>query len=126
MESFRQKQMKFDELIQLEWENAAEYFRERDKKYGTAEWRVLVVVQPRQGDDASAPPQTAFAEHMESLDVILGILQLPQGTSRPGSCHIWLGLVKPLPNSSISGPEPAPAPDRSPLLKAKPVEPVSF
>jgi hypothetical protein len=28
MESFRQKQMKLDELTQLLWEDAADYFRE--------------------------------------------------------------------------------------------------
>jgi len=36
MERFRQKQMKFDELTQPGWEDAADYFRERDKKYGTS------------------------------------------------------------------------------------------
>jgi len=37
MENFRQKQMKPDELTQPGWEDAADYFCERDKKYGTAE-----------------------------------------------------------------------------------------
>jgi hypothetical protein len=36
MERFRQKQMKLDELTQPGWEDAADYFRERDKKYGTS------------------------------------------------------------------------------------------
>jgi hypothetical protein len=36
MERFRQKQMKLDELTQPGWEDAADYFRERDKRYGTA------------------------------------------------------------------------------------------
>jgi len=40
MESIRQKQMKLDELPQPEWEDTADYFRERDKKYGTAEFMV--------------------------------------------------------------------------------------
>jgi len=44
MERFRQKQMKFDELTQPGWEDAAYYFRERDKKYGTSEFRVPAVV----------------------------------------------------------------------------------
>jgi len=35
MERFRQMQMKFDKLTQPGWEDAADYFRERDKKYGT-------------------------------------------------------------------------------------------
>jgi hypothetical protein len=32
MQSFRQKQMKFDGLTQPGWEDTANYFRERDKK----------------------------------------------------------------------------------------------
>jgi hypothetical protein len=35
MARFRQKQINLDELTQPGWENAADYFRERDKKYGT-------------------------------------------------------------------------------------------
>jgi hypothetical protein len=35
MESFRQMQMKLDELTQPGWEDAADYFREHDTKYGT-------------------------------------------------------------------------------------------
>jgi hypothetical protein len=56
MESFRQKKMKLDELTQPGWEDAADYFRERDKKYGKAQLRVPVVVQPQTDDNASAPP----------------------------------------------------------------------
>jgi hypothetical protein len=126
MESFRQKQMKLDELTQPGWEDAADYFRERDKKYGTAELRLPVVVQPQTDDDASAPPPITFGEHMERLEIVPGISQMLQGTSRPGSSHIRLGSVKPQSNTSISGLEPAVELDTSPLLKAKPVEPVSF
>ena len=126
IESFRQKQMKLDELTQPGWEDAADYFRERDKKYGTAEFRVPVVVQPQTDDDASAPPATTFGELMERLDIVPGILQMPQGTSRPASSHIRLRSVKPQSNTTIYGLEPAAEPDTLPLLKAKPVEPVSF
>jgi len=126
MKSFRQKQMKLDELTQLGCEDAADYFREQDKKYGTAELRVPVIVQPQTDDGSSAPPPTTFGELMERLDIVPGISQMPQGTSRPGSGHIWLGSVKPQSNTSISGLQPAVEPDMSPLLKAKPVEPVSF
>jgi hypothetical protein len=34
MQRFRQKQIKFDQLTQPGWEDAADNFRERDKKYG--------------------------------------------------------------------------------------------
>jgi hypothetical protein len=126
MESFRQTQMKLDELTQPGWEDAADYFRERDKKYGTAELRVPVVVQPQTDDGASAPPPTTFGERIERLDIVPGISQMPQGTSRPENSHIRLGSVKPQSNTSISGLEPAVEPDTSPLLKAKPVEASSF
>jgi len=126
MKSFWQKQMKLDELTQPGWEDAADYFRERDKKYSTAELRVPVVIQPQTDDGASAPPPTTFGERMERLDIVPGISQMAQGTSRPGSSHIRLSSVKPQSNTSISGLEPAVEPDTSPLLKAKPVEPVSF
>jgi len=123
MKRFRQKQMKFDELTQPEWEDAADYFRERDKKYGISELRVPAVVQQRTNDDAPPHPATTFAELMESLDIVPGI---SEGTSRPGSSHITLGSVKPQSKSSIPSGEQAAEPDSSPLLKGKPVEPVSF
>jgi hypothetical protein len=88
--------------------------------------RVPAVVQPQTNDDAQAPPPTTFGELMESLDIVPGILQRPQGTSRQGSNHISLGSVKPQSKLSIPSGEPAVEPDSSTLLKAKPVEPVSF
>jgi hypothetical protein len=126
MERFRQKQMKIDELTQPGCEDAADYFRERDKKYGTTELRVPAFVQPQTMDDALAPPPATFGELMESLDIVPGILQRPQETSRPGSSHIRLGSVKPQTKTIIPSGEPAAEPDSSMLLKAKPLEPVSF
>jgi len=123
VETFRQKQMKFDKLTQPGWEDAADYFRERDKKYGTSELRVPAVVQPQTNDDAPLHPPTTFAELMESVDIVPGI---SQGTSRLGSSHIRLGFVQPQSKSSIPSSEPAAEAESSPLLKAKPVEPVSF
>jgi hypothetical protein len=121
MESFCQKQMKLDELTQPRREDAADYFRERDKKYGTSEFRVPAVVQQQTNQDAPAPPPTTFGELMESLDIVSGISQRPQGTSRPGSIHIRLGSVKPQSKSSIPSGEPVAEPDSSTLLNAKPV-----
>ena len=118
--------MKLDELTQPGWEDAADYFSERDKKYGTSELSVPAVVQPQTNDDAPASSPTTFGEVMESLDIFPGISQRPQGTSRPASSHIRLGSVKPQSKSSIPSGEPAAEPDSSTLLKAKPVEPVSF
>jgi len=126
MERYRQKQMKLDEFTQPGWEDAADYFRERDKKYGTTELRVPAVVQPQTMDDAPTPPPATFGQLMDSLDKVPGISQRPQVTSRPGSSHISLGSVKPQSQSSIPSGELAAEPDSSMLLKAKPVEPLSF
>jgi len=126
MESFRQKQMKLNELTQPGWADAADYFCEQDKQYGTSELRVPAIVQPQTNDDAPAPPPTTFGELMESLDIVAGISQRPQGTSRPRRIHIRLGSVKPQSKSSIPSGEPAAEPDLSMLLKAKPAEPVSL
>jgi len=126
MESFRPKQMKLDELTQPRWEDAADYLCERDEKCGTSELRVPAVVQPQTNDHAQAPPLTTIGERMESLDIVPGISQRPQRTSRPGGSHIRLGSVKPQSGSSLPSGEPAAEPDSSTLLKAKPVEPVSF
>jgi len=126
MERFRQKRMKLDELTQPGWEDAADYFREQGKKYGTSELRLPAVVQPQTNDDASAPPPTTFGELMESHDIVPGVLQMPQGTSRPRSSHVRLGSVKPQWKLSIPSREAAAEPDSSTLLNAQTVDPVSF
>jgi len=107
IDRFWQKQITLNELTQPEWEDAADYFREQDKKYGTSELRDPAVVQLQTNDDAPAPPPTTFGECMESLDIVPGISQRPQGTSRPGSSHIRLGLVNPQSKLSIPSDEPA-------------------
>jgi len=124
MERFRQKQMKLDELTHPGWEDAADYFREQDMKYGTFALRVPAIIQLQTNDDVPASPPTTFGDHMVSLDIVPGILQRPQGTSRPGSSHIRLGSVKLQSKSSIPSGEPAAEPESSTLPKAKPVEPV--
>jgi hypothetical protein len=44
MEGFRQNQMKLHEWTQPGGEHPADYFRERDKMYGTSELTVLAVI----------------------------------------------------------------------------------
>jgi len=95
MERSRQKQMKVDELTQPGWGDAANYFRERDKKYRTSQLRVLAVVQPQTHDDTPSSPPTTFGELMDSLDIAPGISPRLQGTSSPGSGHIRLGSLTP-------------------------------
>jgi hypothetical protein len=126
MERFRPKQMKINELTQLGWEDAADCFCERDKKYCTSKLRVPAVVQPQTNDDAPPPEPTTFGDLRDSLDIVRGISQRPQGTSRPRSTHIRLGSVKPQSKLSICTGVPAVEPDSSTLLKAKPVQPVRF
>jgi len=81
MERFRQRQMTLDELTPLGWEDAADYLRGPDKKYGSFELMVLAVVQPQTTDDPPAPPPTIFGDLIESLNIVPGISQRPQGTS---------------------------------------------
>jgi len=126
LERFHQKPMKLNELTQPGWEDAADYFCERDKKYGTSALRVLAVVQLQTDDDVATPVPTTIGELLECRNSVPGIWQMPHRTSRPGSSHIRSGSVKLQSNMSISGLETAAEPDTSPLLKAKPVESVSF
>jgi hypothetical protein len=126
MDRFRQKQMKFDELTQPGWEDAADYFRERDKKYGTTALSFPAIIQPQTHFYSPALLPATFEELMESLDIVPRIFQRPQGTSPPASTHIRLGSVKPQSKSSIPSCEPAADPDSSMLLNAKPIQPVSF
>ena len=103
MDWFQKKEIKLDELTQLVLEDGADYFCERDKKYGTSELRVHAIVQPQTDDIAAALAPTTFGEHMESLVITPGISQMPQDTYRPGSSHIMLGSVKPQFNTCLSG-----------------------
>jgi len=101
MESFQQKQMSLDELTQLGWGDAADYFRERDMKYGTTERKVPVVVQPQMDTTAATPSLTTFGELMQVLDIVPGQSQMPQVTSRQGSSQMRLGLEKPQADNHI-------------------------
>jgi len=119
-----QKEIKLNELTEPGWEDATDNFRERDKKYGTSELRVVAVVQRQTNEDAPVPPPTPFGEPLESLGSVHLIAQSPEWTSRPGGSHIRLRSVKPQSKWSIPSGESAAEPDLSMLLKAKPVEPV--
>jgi len=118
--------MRLDELSQPGREDAADTFCEIDEKYGISELRVPAVVQPHTDDDSAAPALTTFGEVKKCVEFVPGILQMPQGTSRPGSSHIRLGVVKLQSNTSISGLEPPAERHTSSLLQVMPVEPVSF
>jgi len=77
-------------------------------------------------DDAEAPTPATCGVHIGCLEIVPGILQVPQGTSRPGSSHMRLGSMMLQSNTSMSSLQPAAERHMSPLLKAKLDEPVSF
>jgi len=72
MESLRQKQMRLDELTQPGWGDAANYFRERDMMYGTAELKVPAVVKPQIEMTAATPSPITVGEHMQTPEIIPG------------------------------------------------------
>jgi len=94
MDSFRQKQMNLDELMQLGWGDAAYYFGERKKRYSLAKCKVPAVVPLHARDDAAASALTTFGEPMETLDKVPRKLQMPQRNSRAESSHMRLGSRK--------------------------------
>jgi hypothetical protein len=106
VERFQQKQMMLDKLKQLGWEDAANYFRERDNRFSALELTVPAVVQQQMDDDALAPAPPTVGEHLECLVIVPGISPMPRGTSRPGSSHMTPCLRKPQSNTGISGLEP--------------------
>jgi hypothetical protein len=126
MDRFRQNQIMLDEVTKPGREDAAEYFRYCDKKYGKYKLCVPAVVQPQTDEDAAAPTPKSFGELMECLDIVPGVPQMPQWTSRPGRSHMTLGSGKVQSNLSILCLAPAPEPDSSLIRNAKPVELVSF
>jgi len=79
---FRPKEMKHDKLTWPGWEVAANYLRESDGKSGTSKWRVPVVVQPQMNDDTAAAALTIFGDVKVCFDIVPGISQARQGSSR--------------------------------------------
>ena len=94
--------------------------------YGTSGLRVPAVVQPQTDDDAVAPARNTSGELLECLDIVSGISQMPQGTSRPGSTHMRIGLGELQPSMSILCLATGTEPDSSLIWNANPVELVSF
>jgi len=94
--------------------------------YSTSKRRTPAVVHLQTDRDAAAREPTSFGELMECLDIIPGILQMPQGTSQPGSSHMRLSSGKPQSDTGEDGPAPPAMPDPLHMLKVKPVEPVTF
>lgn len=83
IDRYWQNQRKLDELTQLGWGDAANNFREKDKKYGKTELKFLATFNSEIKKVAAASAPTTFRELIESLDIVPGEMQLLQGTSRP-------------------------------------------
>jgi len=124
MERFWQKQVKLDELTQPGWGDTANYIRERDKKYRTFEMKVPAVIKSQTDHFAAAPPPTTFGELSETLDIVPGILHMPQCTSRAGSSHQRVGSEKPKSPELISSLPSCAESDSSLMTYATPVQPV--
>jgi len=60
MESYQQKQRRLDELTQPGWGDAADYFHERDMKYGRTDLDVPAVVKPEGDTKAATLSPTTF------------------------------------------------------------------
>jgi len=126
IESFRQKKLMLDELMQPGWGDAGDYFRERDMQYGMTELKIPAVAKPQEDSTAATPSPTTFGELMQALDIVPGQLQMSQVTSRQGTSQMRLVSEKPQADNHIVPPMPAAVPDSSPIEIANPVQPVSF
>jgi len=100
LDEIRTRRMKLEELTAPGWSDAEEYFRARDKKYGTAGWKIPAVKKLESVAVAqAAPPAENFEQLLESLDKVPNISneqpQPPAGGRRPGSSHMRLGGRRP-------------------------------
>jgi len=121
LERLRQKQMKHDEVTQQRWVDAATYFRERDKKYGTTKLLVPSVVHLPTVEDAPSSALTTLREPMGTLDSVPGRSQIPQLTSRTRCSYMRLRSRKPQILKGIPALSPDAAPVSLVLKKSKPV-----
>jgi len=125
-ESFRQKQMRPDELTQLGWGDVAEYFQEGDMWYGIAELMVQATVKAQTDTSPDIPFQTTFEELMQTIDIVPGQSQMPQETSRPGSSQMRLVSEKPQSHTVIASLLANVVANSSLIENAMAVEPISF
>jgi hypothetical protein len=80
-ESFRQKQIRLDELTQPGWRDAANYFHERDMRYGTGKLKVPAVGKPQIDTTAATPSLITVGEHMQTPEIVRGQSEMPAVTS---------------------------------------------
>ena len=126
MESIRQKQMRLDELPQLGLGDPADYFLERDMKYGTTELKVPAVVKPQTDTTAATPSPTTFGELMQGVDILPRQSEIPQVTSRQGSSQMRMGSERHHADNHIVSLMPEALPDSSQMQIMMPVQPVNL
>jgi hypothetical protein len=126
MESIWQTLVRLDKLTQPGWGDAANYFRERDMKYGTAEVKVPAVVKPQKDTTAATPLLTTVGEHMQTLQSVQGQSEMPAVTSRLDSSQMSLGSEKTQSQKFILVLSPGTATDSMPIQDEQPGQPVSF
>jgi len=126
MESVRQKQMRLDELTQLGWWDPANYFRERDMRYGTAELKVPAVVKPQMDPTTATPSPMTVGENMQTPEIVRGQSEMPAVTSRPRSSQMKLGSEKLQSHKFIRFCSPGMATNLTQIQDANLVEPVTF
>jgi hypothetical protein len=90
IESFRQKQMRHDRLMQLGWGDAANYLGRRDMKYRTAELMVMAVVKHQIDTNAAPPSLTILGEQTHTVEIFHGQSHMSAVTSQPGSDQMRL------------------------------------
>jgi hypothetical protein len=87
---------------------------------------VRAVVQQQIDHDGKAPAQKTYEEHMECLDSVHRMSQMPHETSQPGSSYSRLSSETPQLYTSIPRLAPAVEPDSSLIDNGNPAEVVSF
>jgi len=126
IERFRQKQIKLDELTQPGRQYTANYVGERDRRYVTSELMVASVVERQTDNDPAIPALTPCGGRIERLDIVPGISQVLQRTSRPWRSYTGLGCGNPQSSTSIPGLAPAAEPHSLLIEHSKPAELLSF
>jgi len=126
MEIFQQQHMRLEELTQPGWGQAADYFSERDMKYGTTELKVPAVVRPQTDTTAATPSPTTFGELMLVPDMVPRQSKMPQVMSRQGRSQLRLGLEKAQADNHIVSLMPDAVPDSSWMEIAMRLQPVTI
>jgi hypothetical protein len=105
-DNFQPKQMRLDKLMQSVSGDMADYFHEREMKYGMTELKVPAVGKPQTDTTTATPSQTTFGDLMQTPDLVLRQSQMPKVTSRQGTCQMRLGLEKLWADNHIVPPVP--------------------